>query len=241
MSNTSTTRSVTGEVEDPWGQYRSTVTDCVANCADYLGRLERSLGGEAAPDRAYFAARAVSLFEAVRDLVRLVEEVEGWLILCGATITHDDPDGAFEAVCELPLNHYGAHDDQPLPSLAVQVRDSARELMDRAGDTASWVNALGLISDKRRAFEIEKEFDPESHEIYFDLQQTAGFLISDAKEVSDLIDKLIYEVSDEEWDELNDYEDDDEVEDGDLDGEASGPQPPTPAAPRPRRARGLDL
>lgn len=186
MSNTSTTQSVTGEAEDPWGAYRSAVTDGVANCADFLGRLERSLGGGAAPDRAYFAARAVSLFDAARDLVRLVQEVEGWLILCGETITHDDPDGPFEAPCELPRNHYGDHDDQPLPSLAVQVRDSARELMDRAGDTASWVNALGLISDKRRAFEIEKEFDPESHEIYFDLQQTAGFLTSNAKEVADL-------------------------------------------------------
>jgi len=223
----STTTRTSNSTEDPWGPYRSTVTDGVANCADYLGRLERSLGGEAAPDRVYFAARAVSLFEAARDLVRLVQEVEGWLILCGETVTHDDPDGPFEAVCELPLNHYGAHDDHPVPSLAIQVRDSARELMDRANDTASWVNALGLLSDKRRAFEIEKEFDPEGHEVFFDLQQTGGFLQSDAKAVADLIEKLIYEVPQEEWDE--------------FDGEVIDLESPVPPAPAPRRARGLDL
>jgi len=224
--------------DDAWGPHRSAINAGLASCAEYLGRLERSLKGEAAPDRAYFAARTVSLFEAARDLVRLVQEVEGWLIVCGKGITHDDPEGSFDATCELPRNHYGDHDDDPIPSLAVQVRDSSRALMDRADETASWVNALGLISDKRRAFGIEKEVDPEEHEIFFDLQQTAGFLMSDARKVGDLIEKLVYEVPQEEWDELSRYEDEDG--DDDFDGEPAVDESPAPG-PKKRRARGLDL
>jgi len=77
MSNTSAFRSAAGPAEDAWGEYRSAVTDGVATCADYLGRLERSLSGEAASDRAYFAARAISLHEAARDLVRLSRRSRG--------------------------------------------------------------------------------------------------------------------------------------------------------------------
>ena len=40
--------------DDPWGPYRSTIEDDLATCADYLGRLQRSLAGEIAPDRHYF-------------------------------------------------------------------------------------------------------------------------------------------------------------------------------------------
>jgi hypothetical protein len=40
------------------GPYRATIEDHPDTCADYLGRLRRSLTGEIAPDRHYFADKA---------------------------------------------------------------------------------------------------------------------------------------------------------------------------------------
>jgi hypothetical protein len=42
----------------PWGPYRATIEDHLDICADYLSRLRRSLAGEIAPDRHYFADKA---------------------------------------------------------------------------------------------------------------------------------------------------------------------------------------
>ncbi len=142
--------------DDPWGAHRSAIVEQVASCADSLGQLQRSLAGEAALDHHYFSSKcAHDLYEAARDIVRLIEEVEHWLIVCDEPLIHGDEGHPSETRCGLPRKHYGGHDDQPLPSLAVQVRDSARGLMDSAEDTASWVNRLGLRSDQRRAFEIK--------------------------------------------------------------------------------------
>ena len=53
---------------DPWHPYRSTVEDHLGSCTDYLGRLRRSLAGEIAPDRHYFADKAHQLHAATRRI-----------------------------------------------------------------------------------------------------------------------------------------------------------------------------
>lgn len=230
------------KTDDPWGPHRSAIVERVASCANYLGRLQRSLAHEAALDHHYFSSLcAHDLYESARDLVRLIEEVEHLLIVCDELLVNGDESHSSETRCGLPCHHYAGHDDQPLPSLAVQVRDSARGLMDRAEDTASWVNRLGLRSDQRRAFEIEKEFDPESYEVFADLQQTASSLVHAASEVSGLIQKLIYEVPQEEWDELERFEDEDDLDSHEAEPGFTDEPPPEASLPPVRRARGLDL
>lgn len=146
--------------EDPWGPHRAAVTCRLETCADYLGRLQRSLTGQAAPDRLYFSTRAHDLFEAARDLVRLTEDIEHWLIVCDKRLVEVEPDGEIETRCELPRNHYAGHTSHPPEALAAQVRTSPHDLMDEAEAAARWVNKLGLLSDQRRAFEIRRSSTP---------------------------------------------------------------------------------
>jgi hypothetical protein len=56
------------EPNGPWGPYRATIEDHLDICADYLSRLRRSLAGEIAPDRHYFADKAHQLHVAARPL-----------------------------------------------------------------------------------------------------------------------------------------------------------------------------
>jgi hypothetical protein len=237
MSNTSTTRSVTGEANEPWGQYRSAVADGVASCADYLGRLEHSLSGEAASDRHYFSTRAHDLYEAARDLARLTHEVEHWLIVCNEPLLGNDGVTLVGGTCELPRGHYGGHDDEPPASLAVQVRNSAQLLMDEAEDTARVVDLLGLRSDQRRAFGFEKEFDPEFHELLDALEQMGSSLVYRAQNASGILHDLANEMPQEEWDDMDQWEDEEDDDFG-INPPIEMPQRP---APKVRRARGLDL
>ena len=236
MSTTNPTQPMT---EDPWGPYRQAVADRLASCADYLGRLQRSLDGEAAPDRHHFTTRAHDLYEAARDLVRLTQEVEHWLIVCNESVLREDGTPA-GATCDLPRNHYGGHDDEPPASLAVQVRNSARVLMDEAEDTSRAVDLLGLRSDQRRAFGFEKVFDPEWHELLDALEQMGSSLVYRAQKVSGILHDLANEMPQEEWDEMDRYEDDDDLEDQ-VDGPLIDDGRPAPSLPPVRRARGLDL
>jgi hypothetical protein len=48
------------DTPDPWGPYLAAIEGHLDTCADYLGRLRRSLAGEIAPDRHYFADKATS-------------------------------------------------------------------------------------------------------------------------------------------------------------------------------------
>jgi hypothetical protein len=58
------------DTHDPWGPYRATIEDHLDTCGDYLDRLRRSLAGEIAPDRHYFADKAHHLHTAARRMVR---------------------------------------------------------------------------------------------------------------------------------------------------------------------------
>ncbi len=227
--------------EDPWGPHRAAVTDRLGTCADFLGRLQRSLTGEAAPDRHYFSTRAHDLYEAARDLVRLTEAVEHWLIGCDASMIDLEPEGDVESYCELPRNHYGGCNDRPPESLAVQVRTSARDLMDDAEGVARTVNLLGLRSDQRRAFEFEKVFDPEFHELLEALENMGAGVVYRAQRTSGLLHDLANEMPQEEWDEMDRYVDEDDLEvDGDPGCVTAEPVPEVPLPPA-RRARRLDL
>lgn len=97
---------------DPWHPYRSTVEDHLGSCTDYLGRLRRSLAGEIAPDRRYFADKAHQLHAATRRMVRLVQDIDSWLGECTAQTNHVESTGERYVVdCSLPAGHHGCHDD----------------------------------------------------------------------------------------------------------------------------------
>lgn len=63
----------------PWGPYHDHIGEGLAHCADYLGRLQRSLAGEIAPDRHYFTTKAQALRDASVGLLRRARDVERWL------------------------------------------------------------------------------------------------------------------------------------------------------------------
>jgi uncharacterized protein YukE len=117
---------------DPWGPYRATIEDHLDACADYLSRLRRSLAGEIAPDRHYFADKAHQLHSAARGMVRIVQDVDRWLGDCGATVEHSDADGGrYICECTLPAGHDGTHDDDGADRLiAGPITGELRDLAD---------------------------------------------------------------------------------------------------------------
>jgi hypothetical protein len=136
----------------PWGPYRATIEDHVDTCTDYLGRLRRSLAGEIAPDRHYFADKAHQLHTASRRMVRIVQDVDRWLAECGATVEHDDDDGLRSiGGCVLPVGHEGSHDDDDgagrlvAGGLLGELRDLA-DAVERLSDHFGW-NAPAIDCD----------------------------------------------------------------------------------------------
>ena len=99
------------DTPSPWGPYRVTIENHLETCADYLGPLRRSLAGEIAPDRHYFADKAYQLHTAAHRMVRIVQDIDRWLGECGTTVEHDDAGTRFIAECTLPAGHDGIHDD----------------------------------------------------------------------------------------------------------------------------------
>jgi hypothetical protein len=120
------------DTPDPWAPYRAAIEDHLDTCADYLGRLRRSLAGEIAPDRHYFADKAHQLHTAARRMVRIVQDVDRWLGECGTTVEHDAADGTrVVGECTLPAGHEGAHDDDGAGRLvAARVGGELRDLAD---------------------------------------------------------------------------------------------------------------
>ncbi|MGH9235562.1 MAG: hypothetical protein ACRD0R_19755 [Acidimicrobiales bacterium] len=118
----------------PWGPYRATIDDHLDTCADYLGRLRRSLAGEIAPDRHYFADKAHQLHTAARRMVRIVQDIDCWLGECAATVEHAGADGTrLTADCTLPAGH---RRDTTLVALADATIEVAAPVM---ADMVQWV------------------------------------------------------------------------------------------------------
>jgi uncharacterized protein YukE len=117
----------------PWGPYRAAIEDQLDCCADYLGRLRRSLAGEIAPDRHYFADKAHELHAAARRMVRIVQDIDRWLRECGTTVEHQDADGTrVVAECTLPAGHDGTHAEGGTGRLvAGRITGDLRDLADR--------------------------------------------------------------------------------------------------------------
>lgn len=70
--------SGTSWVQD-WGPHRGHIVDAAARCADYYGRVRRSLSGEIPSDPHYVAEKAQALAEAAEELSTRCREVERWL------------------------------------------------------------------------------------------------------------------------------------------------------------------
>lgn len=119
------------DTPDPWGPYRATIEDHLDTCTDYLGRLRRSLAGEIAPERHYFADKAHQLHTAARRMVRIVQDIDRWLGECAATIEHVDADSTrFVSECTLPAGHHGAHDDSDRLLAGRRITGELRDLAD---------------------------------------------------------------------------------------------------------------
>lgn len=177
-----------GPSHDRWGPYRGSVVDGVVACADYLGRLERSLAGEIAPDRHYFGEKAVRLQEVTRRLARLTQDVETWLGACGAAVDRTDGGASCSSTCELPAGHHGEHDDDPPPTPTERARDDARDLSDRGEELARRVHRFGLEADRRDA--AGQAPDDENPKALRELQAMSAELRERASHVTARVDAL---------------------------------------------------
>jgi hypothetical protein len=136
----------------PWGPYRGHVEQGLAHCADYLGRLQRSLAGEIAPDRHYFTTKAAALRDAAVGLLRRARDVERWLGSCdaGEGIDADGEDGP------TPAERAGKR-AEALAAMATEVADGLAwaTLAVDAGDGSPEV-ADALLDAARRSGELAR-------------------------------------------------------------------------------------
>lgn len=126
---------------DPWGPYRDSIVSLVASCRDYLGRIERSLAGEIAPDRHYVGDKARQLQHTTLLLVRRSQDIERWLAQCGHDIHHTDDGEVWTAECTRPSEHTRACDDTADQS-ADRLLTAARDMADDAEEAARWLGDL---------------------------------------------------------------------------------------------------
>ncbi len=136
----------------PWGPHHDHVEEGLAHCADYLGRLQRSLAGEIAPDRHYFTTKAAALRDAAVGLLGRARDVERWLGACDAG--HGiDADGEDRPS---PAERAGERADA-LAALATEVADGLAwaTLAVDAGDDGPEV-ADALLDAARRLGELAR-------------------------------------------------------------------------------------
>lgn len=140
------------DTRDPWGPYRTTIEDHLDTCTDYLNRLRRSLAGEIAPDRHYFADKAHQLYQAAHRLVRLGQDTERWLADCAAPIQErlDDGTSSF-GECALPAGHTGDHRASPDQFLGERLCGAARKVADEAERISHRLGRHALAIDRQRA------------------------------------------------------------------------------------------
>jgi hypothetical protein len=62
-----------------WREYQPYIGDALESCVDHVGRLQRSIEGEIAPDRYYFVEKASALREWATILLLRCEESERWI------------------------------------------------------------------------------------------------------------------------------------------------------------------
>ncbi len=137
MSNDTTT--------GPWGPFHDHIGEGLAHCADYLGRLQRSLVGEIAPDRHYFGAKARALRDASVGLLGRVRDVERWLGSCDADYEADGATGS----CGLAAGHAGAHDEGPSRAERLGQRaDALASVATEVADTLAWATLAVDASDE---------------------------------------------------------------------------------------------
>ena len=121
----------------PWGPWEDHIGQGLAHCADYLGRLQRSLAGEIAPDRHYFTTKAAALRDASVGLLSRARDVERWLGSCDASYGVDGDETLRS--CTLPAGHDGAHDDRPGPAERADERATAlAALATEVADSLAW-------------------------------------------------------------------------------------------------------
>ena len=117
----------------PWGPYHDHIGEGLAHCADYLGRLQRSLAGEIAPDRHYFTTKAQALRDASTGLLRRARDVERWLGSCDAGY------GTEGGTCALPAGHGDGHGDGPTPAQRLAERaEGLSAVATEVADTLAW-------------------------------------------------------------------------------------------------------
>jgi hypothetical protein len=131
---------------DDWGPYRVRIEEQVAGCADYLGRIRRSLAGAIAGDRIYLAEKAQELMSSAKRLVRLSENVERWLDECGAHVEAGEPGDRYLMACGWPAGRDGPQGERSTPP-AQRASDQARRLADRVEQVSQRLGWLALEVD----------------------------------------------------------------------------------------------
>jgi hypothetical protein len=129
-------------VADAWGPWLPMMVDRLATCADYLGRLSRSLASQTAPDRLHFTSKAYAFRDAVDKLVDACHLVDQWLDECGKEFQDPRLGPDVWSTCERAASHDGDHAaDLPasVPERAYRDTQKLGHGVQRVGD---WLAAL---------------------------------------------------------------------------------------------------
>jgi hypothetical protein len=134
---------------DPWAPSRPRIEGLVASCADYLGRITRSLKRDT--DAHYVTDKAHQLRNAATSLVDACHEATLDARRCGAAIERTFADGeAYTDECTLPRGHRGDHDARnpatPIERALAEANELAYEAR-RVADLLAWVSPGGYDAE----------------------------------------------------------------------------------------------
>ena len=130
---------------DPWASSRRRIEGLVASCADYLGRITRSL--KRGTDAHYMTDKAHQLRNAAALLVDACHEATLDARRCGAEIEQTFSDGEVSVdECARPRGHRGPHDARqpatPVERAAKEANELAYEAR-RVADLLAWCTGPG--------------------------------------------------------------------------------------------------
>jgi hypothetical protein len=130
---------------DPWALDRPRIEGLVASCADYLGRITRSL--QRGTDAHYVTDKAHQLRSAAALLVDACHEGTLDARRCGTDVEQTDDEGeAWVEECALPRGHRGPHSPRRPATPLERAAKEAHELAEQAShvaDLLAWCTGPG--------------------------------------------------------------------------------------------------
>jgi hypothetical protein len=143
---------------DPWALGRPRIEGLVGSCADYLGRITRSL--RRGTDAHYVTDKAHQLRNAAALLVEACHEATLDAGRCGVDIEQTFSDGeVYVEECARPRGHRGPHDASQPATAVERAAKEANELAyeaRRVADLLAWCTGPGAYDRGEDVDDLER-------------------------------------------------------------------------------------